>query len=802
VLAGAPQQGTVRAVAWGPDPDGPAGSRRLAVGAPDMLRVHRVAVPGSMSGAPAGPLTATIDPEPVWDVTAHEGGLFRARWSEPDGSGRRLLATLSSSPGGGATVWDPAAGAEPVAHRAGSSGFPVSIAWERSPARRLALAGGGRLDVWRPDDGHVVRLPEAGPGASAWGLAWGLGNEGESLVAAGTETSTVEVWDADRRTLLGRLREERGNVWALGAVVHRGRALLASGRGDGTVSIWDLGSRALVGTLGSTSPGDGAGRVMSSTFAVDGAGRCLVAAARDVGAFVGDVDPGTLLPAFLGGEIVRALAWAVSPAGQPLLASCGSDAVARLWDVDTGRELARVELSGRLTDVDLAVEPGEGPDGWTALLATASDDGRARVHRVRVRGGRFAAPPATAPVTAEELEAGVVADAAVTGLLALGERGLWPPLGLVADVVTLTGPRPEAGRLNDARLLPLGAQPGFVRLRGLGWPAVARAAFAALLLADLDHAPALVPPASGALAEALAGALRGPRPAALAASAVAAVAEGARRLSEGDVALLRILGPGACASDPTLPLRLRGAAGLLPVLDPASLELLASGASWLPRERPGADQRVVGSVPAGAPVVTDVAQHGPPARILLTQLALPPAVFDHEARTGRLLYRAITHPQRPTPRPLTLVLDTTPATYGPVEVVLRLLAHLVTATLWQHGVHPALVTLDHPHTATPLTHPGHLAHLWTTRTLAAPADTLPDALATAAGLEQPTVVLTHHRSLDRRTGAFTLVTTHTPQAPPPHEPRDPRHHHVPPVPDAARVTGLVAALVTDPDTTR
>jgi hypothetical protein len=264
--------------------------------------------------------------------------------------------------------------------------------------------------------------------------------------------------------------------------------------------------------------------------------------------------------------------------------------------------------------------------------------------------------------------------------------------------------------------------------------------------------------------------------------------------------LLRILGPGACASDPTLPLRLRGAAGLLPVLDAASLELLAAGTSRAPSERPGADQRAAGGVPVGAPVVTDIAQHGPPARILLTQLALPAQVFDHEARTGRLLYRAITHPQRPTPRPLTLVLDTTPATYGPVEVVLRLLAHLVTATLWQHGVHPALVTLDDPHTATPLNRPGHLAHLWTTRTLAAADGALPTALATAAALEQPTVVLTHHHSLDRRTGAFTLVTTHTPQAPPPPEPRDPLHHHVPPVPDASRVTGLVAALVTDPGT--
>jgi hypothetical protein len=309
----------------------------------------------------------------------------------------------------------------------------------------------------------------------------------------------------------------------------------------------------------------------------------------------------------------------------------------------------------------------------------------------------------------------------------------------------------------------------------------------------------VVPPGPGSLAEALADALRATRPSAPSWS-VGAGAAAAQRLAESDVTLLRILGPAACASDPTLPLRLRRTAGFLPALDPAAMELLAAGTARLPSERPGADQRAATPVPMGAPVVTDIAQHGPPARVLLTQLALPPDVFAHEARTGRLLYRAITHPQQPTPHPLTLVLDTTPATYGPVEVVLRLLAHLVTATLWQHGVHPALVTLDNPHTATPLTRPSHLAHLWTTRTLAAPAGTLPAALATAAGLEQPTVVLTHHRSLDRRTGAFTLVTTHTPQASPPPEPTDPRHHHVPPVPDVSRVTGLVAVLVTDPAT--
>jgi hypothetical protein len=114
----------------------------------------------------------------------------------------------------------------------------------------------------------------------------------------------------------------------------------------------------------------------------------------------------------------------------------------------------------------------------------------------------------------------------VDGLLALGAGELWPALGLVQDLVTLTGPRSGRVRFNDERVRVLVDDPGVERLRGLGWPARARVAFAALLAGPLTQAPGYIPPAGaessvsrGALQRALAARSGLGRPSALLISA-------------------------------------------------------------------------------------------------------------------------------------------------------------------------------------------------------------------------------------------------------------------------------------------
>jgi hypothetical protein len=267
-------------------------------------------------------------------------------------------------------------------------------------------------------------------------------------------------------------------------------------------------------------------------------------------------------------------------------------------------------------------------------------------------------------------------------------------------------------------------------------------------------------------------------------------------VAAADLNLLRILGTDACATDPTLPLRLRHVAALLPTMDPDVLDILTTAAS--PATPPaGPDRRDVDvTAPVSSPVVTDLARHGTPTRILHTELALPPTVFARRLRHGQVLHRRTTHRQRPAPSPLTLVLDTTPATYGPVETLLRIVAHLLTSALWGYGVRPALITPARPTAVTPLAEPAHLVHLWTSRSLATGADRLDVALEAAADLGQRTVLLTHHAPpLPTARDRLSIVTTHTPGTAAPPAPVDPRHHHLPPSPDAARLRELVAVLV-------
>ncbi|MBY8853867.1 hypothetical protein K7G98_38820, partial [Saccharothrix sp. MB29] len=91
---------------------------------------------------------------------------------------------------------------------------------------------------------------------------------------------------------------------------------------------------------------------------------------------------------------------------------------------------------------------------------------------------------------------------------------------------------------------------------------------------------------------------------------------------------------------------------------------------------------------------------------------------------------------------VTLVLDTTPPTFGPVEGVLRLVAHTVALTQWATNQQVFAVCLDNAGVLVPIAEPADLVTLWVTRTMEPPAPAV--ALATAARAEGKTVVLTHH----------------------------------------------------------
>jgi hypothetical protein len=268
-------------------------------------------------------------------------------------------------------------------------------------------------------------------------------------------------------------------------------------------------------------------------------------------------------------------------------------------------------------------------------------------------------------------------------------------------------------------------------------------------------------------------------------------------VSAGDdrmIALLAILGPAACAADPLLPLRLARHAPRLPALTARELRALAPART----RRPATGHTAAGTL-TYTPGTAGVARSGPVTRLLPTQLALPAALRTTRLAENQLLFRQHRAPAPPAPQPVTLILDTTPPTYGPAGNTLRLAAHLITTTLWQHGRHPALITLDDPATPTEPRTPADLIRLWTGTTLDNPGPRLTTARRTAAALGQPAVLLTHHNTArDHRYPpgpATRLLTTHQPPEKPPPQPATPWHAHLPPNPTETQLTTAIGQLL-------
>lgn len=170
------------------------------------------------------------------------------------------------------------------------------------------------------------------------------------------------------------------------------------------------------------------------------------------------------------------------------------------------------------------------------------------------------------------------------------------------------------------------------------------------------------------------------------------------------------------------------------------------------------------------------------------------------AATGSLLYRQRTTDPRRRPTDRVIVLDTSPATFGPVEVILRLVAHLVTTTLRRAGACATLLTPERPDTPIPLATDRDLVHLWTSRTLARPD--LAALAETAIGYGHPVIVLTHHETaatagLTSRPDPLTaLLTSHTPSTKEPH-PTAAHHHHLATTATADEIEAAVRLLLSE-----
>ncbi|MFB7613661.1 hypothetical protein [Kitasatospora sp. NPDC056181] len=467
------------------------------------------------------------------------------------------------------------------------------------------------------------------------------------------------------------------------------------------------------------------------------------------------------------------LGWSATIAWSPdgsLLAAPGPDGSAvDLWDV-TGETVALTlpgPPSGRGTLWSVR---------WSAegrQLATAHTAGPIRLWSLR--RGRGAAPAAPLPMPAESL-----ADLA----LAAAAAGAQPSLADLAALSGLLRPNPRA----DLRLL--WGHRSAAALRALAWPRSAHPALVGMVASFLPGHPSFAaPPTAGPreLRDALLWGLEGGSTA----TPPGAVSPGRygqalQSFHRELLPLVMLLGPDAVREDPGLARRL--------LRLPWAQSVEAAGRQ-LPRWGVLGPGRAGDAVDAatGASAPGELTRHGPPQRLLASQLALPGEIWHALLARDALLYRARRSQPPDRLRSAVLVLDDTPAAHGQVGNSLRSFAHLLAQRLILTGRGVGLVTLGGPPGARQLHEVGDLAALWS---VAAPGP--PDrevALTELDGLARqlhdavtgpPTpVLLTHPFEPALPTPDAVAVRVHYPDRPVPTH--GSRCWVLPPTPDPAEL---------------
>ena len=768
---------------------------------PPAGEARQLTAPGRTAPRRLGPARLVLPPEEVTPQFPEAAQIQADTTSvacvtTPDG--RILLATVSASVRN-VHLWDLESGRH--LRTLPTSGSVGEAAWTQAADGRLLLATGDQDNtarIWDPDTGQELRAL-TGHSRSIRAVGWGTRADGTLLLATSSYDNTARIWDPDTGQEL-RAFTGQGD-WIRAVAWHTrpdGTLLLATGSDDNTARIWDPDTGQELRTLTSHSRW-----ISSVAWATRPNGTPLLATGSDDNtARIWDPDTGQELRTFptppANRDPIHAVAWGQAADGRLLLATAGRTGEARIWDPDTGAELAALPGTGSGWHSAAWARDREGN---LLLLLVNPEAASGPVRAWLVATGASRQPELREPGPSDVRQAAQ----ASKQLLRLGAGGLWPPLGLLADLVTLTGPGDAPAELHDARLAVLADEPGISRLRNLAsgqphWNPGARTAFAALLTAGLDIPARYTPPNDADPAQLATALASRPAdapevPAGSWRTPVTVMRAAAAGITAQVITLLEILGPQACAGDPLLPLRLARHAPQLPALSPRQLRLLAAASTYQPASAQSALDTLTYS-----PGTVGVARSGPLTRLLPTQLALPPDLRATRLADNQLLYRQHRAPALPAPEPVTIILDTTPPTYGPAGTLLRLAAHLLTTTLWAHGHHPALITLDNPHTPTQLHAPADLLKIWTPATLDPPAPLLPAARRTATALGRPAVLLTHHDTArDARYvpgPATRLLTTCQPPEKPPPEPATPWHAHLPPAPTQAQLTTAISRLLT------
>ena len=355
--------GTVHAVAvW----TGPNGRTRIASGSDDRT----VGVWDPDTGRKLGKLVG------------HTSVVYAvAWWAGTDG--RTRIASGSSC--GTVLVWDPETG-EQLAELTGDMAMVWAVAGWTGPNDRTRIAHASEdwtLRVWDPESEQLAELIGHTDGVAA--VAVWAGPDGRIRIVSGSGDETVRVWNPETGEQLAKLVGHTGSVRAVAVWTGTdGRPRIASGSDDETVRVWDPESEQLAELVGHT------GTIYAMAVWTSTGGRARIASgSADKTVRVWDPETGEQLAEFTGrigvtGPVHAVAVWADTD-GRARIASGGEDETVRVWDPETGEQLA--ELTGHTATtnslatwrVAVWAVAGWAGTGGRAWIASGGDDGTVRV---------------------------------------------------------------------------------------------------------------------------------------------------------------------------------------------------------------------------------------------------------------------------------------------------------------------------------------------------------------------------------------------------------------------------------------
>jgi ATP-dependent Clp protease ATP-binding subunit ClpC len=506
---------------------------------------------------------------------------------------------------------------------------------------------------------------------------------------------------------LVQLEEVRKKIRAINRVLIQGLAMssdeqyFASGDMNGSLDIFEIKTGVQTGNF---NPHQSA--IWGLRFSPDN--KSILATYHDGTVLILDARTGEIKVRCREYDSVSAFDW--SPDGS-MFAVAARSAEGRVRDARTGEELLRFAPKGCR---HLCWAPNGG------YIATGETDEYAAL--LKFWDVQSLLPKQSVATDEETNDRSSLSEShrkLTVGLSQLHRLHIYPPLSLLSDLMELTAGRSVSGPLSQLITDPASKVPDMMALQ---WPAPARLGLVAILLHN-QPSVAWAPPSGctpALLVESLTAALGGdpidptspPPP-------IALLHEAEKQITDQLITLLSLLGPDAVAADPGLPLRLLPRLPDLPVLSKPQRRLLGLRVRTGSRRGrsvgndPGADRAQVGGVESGP--------RSDWKALLPSQLALPPAVLTYRHLRGELLFRVRDVAEPPRFRPVVLLLDVSPPTFGSVETVTRLAAFIAGRTLQQAGVEAMLVTTGGPRgegeLVRELRQPADLVEVWMQRSL-------------------------------------------------------------------------------------